>query len=108
MVITFLPLCPSLTLSTLWANSADNKLISETKYFFLFLFFLQKTGFDTSCKLSPKETICIKCQSLYFRKNKKNIFSLSSAELAQRVVKNKAPVATAAEDVLNFSFIFHR
>ena len=27
-----------------------------------FFFFYQKTGFDTSCKLSPKETICIKFQ----------------------------------------------
>ena len=43
------------------ANSADDK-------FTLFLFF-QKTGFDISCKLSPLETICMKCQNLFSRKN---------------------------------------
>ena len=31
----------------------------------ILIFFLQKIGFDTSCKLSPKETICMKCQSLF-------------------------------------------
>ena len=40
-----------------------------------------------SCKLSPLETICMKCQFLFSGKNKKNITNLSSAELAQRVVK---------------------
>ena len=25
--------------------------------------FLQKTGFDISCKLSPSETICMQCQT---------------------------------------------
>ena len=47
--------------------------------------FSKKTGFDISCKLSPVETICTKCQILFSRENKKN--PLSSAELAQRVVK---------------------
>ena len=31
----------------------------------------------------------MKCQILFSLKNKKNIFKLSSAELAQRVVKEK-------------------
>ena len=45
-------------------------------------------GFGISCKLSPKEeTICIKNQSVFSVKNKKNIVNLSSAESAQRVVK---------------------
>ena len=43
--------------------SADNNL----KYF------SKKIGFDISCKLSPQETICMKCQSLFSGKNKKNI-----------------------------------
>ena len=30
-----------------------------------FSYFTQKTGFDISCKLSPKETICMKCQILF-------------------------------------------
>ena len=50
----------------LWANSAEDIL----KYF---PYFSRKIGFDFSCKLSPKETICMKCQSLFSGKNKKNI-----------------------------------
>ena len=52
--------------------------------FFFFFFSLQKTGFDISCKLSPKETVCMKCQSLFSGENMKNIVNLLSAELAQR------------------------
>ena len=48
--------------------------------------FLQKKGFDISCKLSPMETICMKCQSLFSGKSKKNIINLLSAEFAQRDV----------------------
>ena len=40
----YLLLCSSFT--TLWANSADNKLMS---FFLIF----QKTGSEISCKLSP-------------------------------------------------------
>ena len=46
-------------------------------------------GFDSSCKLSPVETVCMKCQILFSEKNKKNIISLLSAEFAPRVVKVK-------------------
>ena len=53
------------------------------------LIFSQKTGFDISCKLSPLETICMKCQIVFSGKIRKNITNLSSAELAQRVVKVK-------------------
>ena len=31
---------------------------------FSFVFFSRNTGFDISCKLSPLETICMKCQIL--------------------------------------------
>ena len=55
-----------LTFTALWANSADNKLI------IFFLIFLENR-FDISCKLSPKETICMKCQSLFSGEIKKNI-----------------------------------
>ena len=34
-----------------------------------------------------RETICMKCQILFFGKIEKKIFILSSAEFAQRVVK---------------------
>ena len=60
--------------------SADDNV----KYF---SYFSQKTGFDISCKLS--ETICMKYQTLFSGKKKKNITNLSSAELAKRVVKIK-------------------
>ena len=35
------------------------------------------------------KTICMKCHILFFRKSKKNIPNLSSADLAQRVLKVK-------------------
>ena len=47
----------------------------------MFSYFSQNTGYDISCKLSP---ICIKCQILFSRKNKKKyIINLSSAKLTQ-------------------------
>ena len=52
--------------TTLWVNSAGDKLI-------YFSYFSQKTGSDISCKLSPMETTCMKCQSLFSGQNKKNI-----------------------------------
>ena len=36
-----------------------------------FSYFSQKTEFDMSCKLSPVETICMKCQILFSGKKKK-------------------------------------
>ena len=63
-------------LGMLRKNSADNIL----KY----SYFYYKVGFDISCKLSPKDTICIKCLSLFSGKNKKKI---SGCYLAQNVVK---------------------
>ena len=42
-------------------------------------YFSQKIGFDILCKLSPEQTVCMKCQSLFSH--------LSSAEFAQRKVK---------------------
>ena len=55
-----------LTFTTIWANSADNKLV-------IFSYFSQKTRSDISCKLSPLEIICMKCQNLFWRKLRKNI-----------------------------------
>ena len=34
-------------------------------------YFSQKLGFEGSCRLSPSETICMKCQCLFPVKNKK-------------------------------------
>ena len=50
---------------------------------FFSVYISHKTGFDTSCKLSPMETICMKCQILFSGKTKKNMLS---AELDQRAV----------------------
>ena len=56
----------ALTVTTVWANSADNKLI------ILFLLF-PENRFDISCKLSPWETIFMQCQHLFSGNNKKHI-----------------------------------
>ena len=54
-----------LTITTLWAESADNK----------FSYFSHKIDLDISCILSPEEIVCIKCQSLFSgKKNKKDTY----------------------------------
>ena len=55
----------NLTLKRYWQ-------IQQTTNCDIFLMFV-KTGSDTSCKLSPKETICMKCPILFSSKEKKNI-----------------------------------
>ena len=51
-----------LKFTTLWANSADNKLM-------IYFLFSQKTGFDIACKLSLMEAICMKYQNLFSGEN---------------------------------------
>ena len=46
-----------------WANSADDRLM-------IFLLFFLELGFDISCRLFSK-TVCMKCEILFSRKNKK-------------------------------------
>ena len=74
----------SLALSTLGKKSQRQHIEIFFSFFFFFCpVFLQKIGFDISCKLS---TICMKCQNLFSGKiKKKYITNLSSAEFAQRV-----------------------
>ena len=63
-----------LTLTTLWANSADNKLI-------VFLYFPEiRQTFHVN--FLPMETICLKYHTciLFPEKNKKKYFKISSAE----------------------------
>ena len=60
--------------TTLWANSTDDKLM---------IVFTQKIGFHISCKLSPKETICRKCQNLFSGKNKTKFFKMSAEIITQ-------------------------
>ena len=56
----------------------------------IYIYFSQKIGFDISCKLFPKETICMKCPNLFSWKKKKiNIINLSVTELTQRAVTLK-------------------
>ena len=47
---------------------------------YICLFISQKIGLDISSKLSPTDTICMKCQSLFSGENKKKCFNISSAE----------------------------
>ena len=54
-----------LTFTALWANSADDKLM------IFFLFFTIKQVLTFVCKLSPMETICMKCQTLFSGKIRK-------------------------------------
>ena len=53
-----------LTLAMQWENSADDNLI----YYSYFL------------SLSPRETICMQCQSLFSGKYEKKYFKMSSAK----------------------------
>ena len=59
--------------------------IFSRRHIEVFFLFSLETGFDISCKLTPAETICMKCHNLFPGKNKKIMINLSSAELAQRV-----------------------
>ena len=54
-------------------------------------------------------SVCMKYQILFTGKNKKNVISLSSAELAQRVVKVKGQSKSVAGNILIFiiQFFFH-
>ena len=48
-------------MSRLGELTADSKRV--------FIYFYQETGLDISCKLSPLETICMKCQNLFSGEN---------------------------------------
>ena len=56
-----------LTITNHCADSPNDKLL-------IFFLFSQKTGFDISCKLSPMETICMKCQYLFSGKKIRKIY----------------------------------
>ena len=61
--------------------STMGKISSKRHFEMFFLFFPEeKTIVDISCKLSPVETFCMKCQILFSGKNKKSIINKSSAE----------------------------
>ena len=75
----FIPIETLLTI--LCANSADNNFGD------IFLYFLQNTGCDSSCKLSLLENIRINCQILFSGKNKQKYVKMSSAENFTRSAK---------------------
>ena len=90
-----------LTLTTLWANSADDKLM-------IFSYFRRKQGlaFHANClQLSPLETICMKCQNLLYGKNKKNILVCCLLKFLFRVLsiklQNQLPSLKIINDGIN-------
>ena len=65
----------------------------------ILLFYLfQKICFDISDKLSPQETICKKCQSLFPGKNKKNIINLLNLPRAWLTFVLRARICPAFEN----------
>ena len=79
--MAYLP-CLAFMLSTL------GKIFSRLHFEIFFLFFPEKE--DLTFHANCFKSICMKCQILFSRKNKKNITNLSSAELVKRVVKVKS------------------
>ena len=65
------------------AQAKKKKSTDDILKYFSHLF--QKSGFDISCKLSPKEIVCMKCQTLLSEK----IIKLLDVEFALTVVKVK-------------------
>ena len=56
-----------------------------------FSYFSHKTGFDTSYKLSLKETSYMKCQNLFSGKSKINVFKMLSAEMFSKHAHTSYP-----------------
>ena len=71
-----------LTLSTL------SKIFSRRHIEICFLIIPRKQDLIFQANCLHLETMCMKCQILFFGENKKNVTKLSSAELTQRVVKS--------------------
>ena len=70
------------TFFTFLAYSTDDKLV-------IFSDFSSKIGSDISCKLSPLETISMKCQILFSGKNKKTISLCRLLKILPRVLSTK-------------------
>ena len=80
----------------------------QTTNWWYFSYFSQKTGFDISCKLSPQETVCMKCQILFSGKNNKNISKCRLLKISPRVLSVKALSKIAANNILNLLLLFFR
>ena len=77
----------SLSFNALHVGLMLGKKFSRRNFEIFFLFLFQKICFDISCKLSPKETICMKCQSLFSEKNNTDVVNLLFAGLAWRGIR---------------------
>ena len=60
-------------------------LIQQMTNWCYFSYFSQETRFDISCKLSPLETTCMKCQILFSGKNTINVLKCRLLKLLPRV-----------------------
>ena len=86
-------------------RSVVDKNFSRPHTEIVFLFFPRKVWFDISCKLSPQETICMKCQILFLSKIEKIFINLSSVELSQKVVMVESNIQPKQEKYYIISFI---
>ena len=55
--------------------------VSRRQIVDIFAYVPQIIGFDISCKLSPSEAICMKCQIQFSGENKKNVLNISKCRL---------------------------
>ena len=69
------PACNELTFNTQCANLAEDKMMV------LFLVFLENRLWNFMQKLSPKQKICMKCQSLRSGKKYEKYFEMSFVEI---------------------------
>ena len=70
------------------------------------IFCSQKTGFDSSCKLSPEGTICMKYQRLLSMKNKRNISKYHLLKILPSMLGIK--VSLCFGYILNIIKTFHQ
>ena len=75
--------------SEMWGDSCRKEHFQQTTNWWYFSYFSMKTGFYISCKLSSKETICMKWQILFSGKNKKNISKCRLLKILPRVLSVK-------------------
>ena len=67
--------------------SMQGNNVSRRHFEILFLFFFRKIGLGISCKLSPKETICMQCQTLLFGKNKNKVIEFIVCKISAETIE---------------------
>ena len=73
------------------------------------LLYYHKTGFDIPCKSTPKETICRKYQSMFYRRNEKNIskcYLLKSTKRRDNGIFRLVPTHIVLNKIVPFFFFF--